>query len=133
MSERESETVRRLYERWSQGDFSAGAQLFDDATVFILSPDFPDAGIYLGAAGISRYMRGFLEPWERLTITCLGLVQVGDTVVAEVRQEGAGELSGAMTGFEYFQIWSFRGGTLMRLENVMHREEADAAVGGRLG
>lgn len=125
--------VRKVYEAWTQGDFGAGAALFDEATVFILSPDFPDAGIYMGAKDVARYMRGFLEPWEELTVECLELTEIGDTVVAEVKQEGRGTLSGALTGFSYFQVWTFRGGTLVRLENLMHREQADAAVGGRLG
>ena len=133
MSERPSDLVRRVYEAWARGDFAAGADLFDEGTTFILSPDFPDSGIYTGGEDVARYMRGFLEPWEELTVECLELTELSDTVVAEVRQDGRGELSGASTGFSYFQVWTFRAATLMRLENFVRREQADAAVGGRLG
>jgi len=130
MREGNVETIRDVYEHWGAGDFRAGASLFEPASVFILSPDFPDSGIYVGADAVVGYMRGFLEPWENLTITALEFSVFGDTVVVEVQQQGKGRLSGADTGFSYFQLWTFRGETLTRLENLMTREEAMAAVGG---
>ena len=120
--------VRAVYERWGQGDFTAGADLLDPASAFILSPDFPDSGVYVGPDAVAGYMRGFLEPWENLTVTGLELSEFGDTVMAEVEQQGRGKLSGADTGFRYFQLWTFRGGTVTRLENLMTRDEALAAV-----
>ena len=133
MTERPIDIVRRIYDGWSQGDFSRGAELFDEATVFILQPRFADAGIYVGPEQMQRYMRGLLEPWEKLTITCLELTEAGDSVIAEVEQSGAGERSGAMTSFTYFQVWSLRGGTLMRLENIMDREQVVEALGADFG
>jgi ketosteroid isomerase-like protein len=59
----------------------------------------------------------------------LELTEAGDTVVAEVEQSGAGERSGAMTSFTYFQVWTFRGGTLVRLENIMDRAQVREALG----
>jgi len=130
MSANNLETIRTVYAHWSEGNFTAGAKLFEAASVFILSPDFPDSGVYVGADAVADYMRGFLEPWENLTITALELSEFGDTVVVEVQQQGKGRRSGAATGFRYFQLWTFRGGKLMRLENLMTRDEAMAAVGG---
>ena len=124
-----TDLIRPVYERWEAGDFGAGAELFDEASVFILSPDFPDSGIYLGADAVVGYMRGFLEPWENLTITALEFSVFGDTVIVEVQQQGKGRLSGADTGFSYFQLWTFRDKTLVRLENLMTRQEAMEAVG----
>ena len=129
MNEGYAETVRAVYERWNNGDFAAGAHLLDEATVFILSPEFPDSGVYVGRKALEDYMRQFLEPWDRLTVSLRSLSQFGDTIVAEVEQQGAGRFSGALTGFTYFQVWTFRGGTLMRLENLMTRDDAMAAVG----
>jgi len=80
------------------------------------------------ARDLNGYMRMFLEPWRRLTVTALHISEVGDTVVAEVSQQGEGRLSGASTGFLYFQLWTFRGEVVVRLENIMTREEALAAV-----
>ena len=121
--------VRRVYGAWAQGEFSRGAELWDDASVFILRPEFADAGIYVGPEQMERYLRSLLEPWDRLTIKALELTEAGDTVVAEVEQSGAGERSGAMTSFTYFQVWTFRGGTLVRLENIMDRAQVREALG----
>jgi len=129
MTERAIDIVRRVYEGWEKGDFRAAADLYDEASVFVLSPDFPDSGIYVGPEQMTKYMHDFLEPWEDLTIECLDMFDSGDTVVAEVRQSGQGTRSGAATGFTYFQVWTLRGGMLMRLQNVMRREEALAAIG----
>lgn len=128
MDEKPIEIIRRVYERWAEGDFTAGGELYDDASVFVLSSDFPDSGIYLGPEQMKKYMHGFLEPWENITIECLDLSESGDTVIAEVRQSGEGSRSGAATAFTYFQVWTFRTGTLMRLQNYMHRDQAYAAV-----
>ena len=124
-----ADIVRRVYEHWGEGDFTWGADLFDDASALVLGPEFPDTGVYVGPGEINRYMLGFLEPWQQLTITCVGLTELGDTVIAEVRQEGRGELSGAMTGFSYFQVWTFRGEIAVRMESFMRREQVEAALG----
>jgi ketosteroid isomerase-like protein len=128
MDERPIEIIRRVYERWAEGDFTAGGELYDEASVFVLSPEFPESGIYVGPDEMKKYMHGFLEPWEGITIECLDLSEAGDTVIAEVRQSGEGTRSGAATAFTYFQVWTLRKGTLTRLQNYMHRDQAYAAV-----
>ena len=129
VSDRPIDIVRWIYEGWADGDFTRGAALYDEASVFLLRPEFADAGVYVGPEQMERYMRNLLEPWEHLKINCVDLAEVGDSVIAEVKQSGRGELSGALTSFTYFMVWSIRGGTLMRLENVIDREQAYAAVG----
>jgi ketosteroid isomerase-like protein len=120
--------VRGVYERWSQGDFRTTVA-FDPNFVFVLPPEFPDAGAYLGVEAVAGYMRGFLEPWKHLTIGVEDLVEAGDSVLASVVQRGAGDASGASTELRYFQLWSFRGSRVIRLENFRERGEALEAAG----
>jgi ketosteroid isomerase-like protein len=129
VSRRNLEALERVYERWGQGDFRAGLGLFDARVMFVMGPGFPDSGIYVGHEGVSEYMRGFLEPWSHITIVALEMTPVGDTVVAEVRQRGTGDASGADTGFDYFQLWTFRGEKVIRFETFRERSEAFAAAG----
>ena len=42
---------------WAVGDFSAGADLYDDEVEFVIGPGFPDTGTYLGLEGVLRYTR----------------------------------------------------------------------------
>jgi hypothetical protein len=50
-------------------------------------------------------------------------------VLVGVLQRGVGDESGAATEFRYFQVWSFRGRKVIRLENFRERAEALEAVG----
>jgi ketosteroid isomerase-like protein len=120
--------VRSVYERWSEGDFRT-QDVFDPNVVFVMRPEFPDAGVYLGVERVAEYMRGFLEPWSRITIEADEITVSGDSVVVAVRQRGTGSASGAATEISYFHVWSFRGGKAIRFESVRERAEALAAVG----
>ncbi len=128
MSQENVEIVRAVYERWSEGDFST-ADLFDPHVVFVLRPEFPDAGAYLGAQAVATYMRGFLEPWRHLTIEAEEVIAAGDSVLVGVRQHGVGSTSGVPTEFRYFHLWSFRGPKVIRLESFRERAEALEAAG----
>jgi ketosteroid isomerase-like protein len=86
MSQQNVEVVRNVYERWSQGDFRAGVDVVDPLILFVLRPEFPDAGTYLGLERLAEYTRGLLEPWTRFTIEAEELADAGDSVVAAVLQ-----------------------------------------------
>jgi ketosteroid isomerase-like protein len=123
------EAVRGVYERWAAGDFAASLEIFDPTVVFELPPEFPDSGTYRGTERVREYMRGFLEAWSRVAIEAEELRDAGDSVVAAVRQHGVGGGSGAETELRYFQVWTFSGDRVVRLENFRERAEAFAAVG----
>jgi ketosteroid isomerase-like protein len=129
MSQEHVEIIRGVYERWSQGDFRTGVDVLDPLVVFVLSSDFPDAGTYLGVERLAEYTRGLLEPWSRFTIAAEEIADVGDSVVVAVLQRGVGGGSGVDSEFRYFQVWSFRGAKVIRLENFRERAEALEAVG----
>jgi ketosteroid isomerase-like protein len=95
----------------------------------VLRGDFPDAGAYLGVEEIRRYTRGFLEDWDHAVIEGREFVEAGDSVVVGVHQHAAGKGSGAPVSMDYFQIWTFRGRKVIRLENVRERREALEAAG----
>ena len=128
MSQENVEIVRRVYDRWAEGDFEEGG-VFDPLIIFVMGRGFPEAGTYVGTERVAEYMRGFLEPWERLTIRAEEIIQVGDSVVVAVRQEGVGRESGAATEFDYLSVWSFRGGKVIRFETFRESAEAFDAVG----
>lgn len=123
------DAVREVYARWGQGDLAASLDVADPLILFVLGPEFPDAGSYVGIEGLRKYTRGFLEPWSHLTIEAEELTQAGDSVVVAVLQRGVGGESGIATELRYFQVWSFRGARAIRLENFRERAEALAAVG----
>ena len=115
------EAIRGVYARWAEGDFTAGPELYDRNVLMVQAEDLPDPGAYLGSEGIARYMRGFLEAWEDVTISATALRSEGDTVVADVVQQGAGKGSGARTELRYHHLWTFRGDRVVRFETVKDR------------
>jgi len=124
------ETLRRIYERWGSGDFSAGVELYDPHVVLVLRADFPEAGPHYGLDAIRRYMRGdFLRDFDGPTIAADEFIDAGDSVVVKVDQRATGPASGAPVSMRYFQVWTFRGGAVIRIESIMERADALAAVG----
>ena len=100
MSEENVETVRGIYREWERGNFRAGTDLFDHDTVLVLRTPLPEAGTYRGPEEIRGYMLSFLETWDDAAI------------------EG-----------ESFQVWSFRGGRILRIESIRERDQALEAAG----
>jgi ketosteroid isomerase-like protein len=124
------ETVRRIYDGWARGDFSAGTDLYDPRVQFILRPEFPDAGVYTGPEEIRRYTeQDFLADLEGAAIAGEEFIDAGDSVVVQVHQSATGAGSGAHVAMRYYQVWTFRGNTVIRIESVRERSEALEAVG----
>jgi ketosteroid isomerase-like protein len=123
------EIVRRIYEAWAAGDFRAGEEVLDEHVVFVVSPDFPEFGVFAGPAGVKNYMRRLLEQCERLTLEAKQIQSVGDTVLAHVVQHGKGRASGIEGDDRYFMLFTFRGRKIVRIETVMREAEALETVG----
>ena len=129
MTEEHLETMRRIYGEWGRGNFREGTELFDPHTVLVLRAPLPEAGIYRGPEEIRRYMQGFLETWDEVVLEGESFVAVGENVVVGVHQQATGTESGVPVEMRYFQVWSFRGGTVRRIESIHERSEALEAAG----
>jgi ketosteroid isomerase-like protein len=132
MSRERVEAVRAIYREWRTGNFRAGVNLYDPLILLVQGAGFPESGSYLGLERVAEYMRAFLEAWEKLTIEAEDLVDAGDSVVAAVVQRGVGKGSGAApTEFRYFHVWTFRAGSVIRLDVIRERAAALEAAGVR--
>ena len=120
--------VQSVLDHWGEGDFTF-TEAFDPNVQFILGPGFPDAGVYTGVPEIAEYTRGFLQPWDRMTIRSTEVISAGDSVVTAVTQAASGKGSGVPADLSYFIVWTVRGGKLIRWENFRNREDAMASVG----
>ena len=130
MSQSNVKTVREIYERWGRGDFRAGMELYDPDVRLVLRPEFPDAGVYRGPEEIRRYMRDdFLADFEGAVIVGEEFLDAGDSVVVRVTQRATGAGSGAPVEMRYFQVWTFQGSSVIRIESIREREDALEAAG----
>ncbi len=134
MSQENMEVVRRIFDHWSRGNFRAAVDLFDPYVLLVLPPEFPDAGVYLGPEEIATYTRrDLLASWEDFAIEAEELFHAGDSVVVQVHQRGVGLSSGVVAELRYFQVWTFRGDAIIRIESMRERKQALEAVGLREG
>jgi ketosteroid isomerase-like protein len=124
------EAVRRIYERWAQGDFTGGVELYDPHVVLVLRPEFPEFGAKYGLEALGHYMReDFLRDFSGATISGTEFIEAGDSVVVRVDQQATGPRSGVPVRMSYFQVWTFRGGWVIRIESIMERVDALRAAG----
>ena len=130
MSRENVEIVRGIYERWSVGDFRSGTERYDPHVLLVLRPDFPEAGTYLGLTEIARYMReDFLTDFREARICGEEFLEAGDSVVVRVNQQATGPGSGAPVAMSYYQVWTFRGPSVIRIESIRTWAEVVEATG----
>lgn len=129
MSQGHVDSVRGVYDGWERGEFTAGESLLDEEVTLAIDPDIPDGGDYAGTDGVRNYMKAFLEPWESLAIAGESFEAVGDRVLVAVRQTGIGRGSGVAAEMHYFQVWTFQGGKVIRLETILSEKRAREATG----
>jgi ketosteroid isomerase-like protein len=130
MSQQHVETVRQIYDRWGRGDFRAGAELYDPEIQLVLRLEFPDAGTYRGPEEIRKYMReDFLADFEDASIAGEEFLDAGDMVVVRVTQRATGPESRVPTAMSYYQVWTFRGSSVIRIESIRERSDALEAAG----
>jgi ketosteroid isomerase-like protein len=129
MSQENVEAVRVIYDEWGRGNFRAGVELYDPLVLFIPIVEFPAADHYLGRDGVREFMLGMLEAWTGFTITAEEFIEAGDSVVVATRWRGMGRTSGVLSERPCFDVWTFRGRAVTRLEFFGERGAALEAVG----
>jgi ketosteroid isomerase-like protein len=133
MSQEDVERLRRIYAAWAEGDFWAGASLYDPYVVYVShgskgGPD-PDHGPHYGLEAMTAYMRRVLDSWESWRIAAIDFREAGDTVVVRARRTGVGKRSHVPVEDEAFHVWTFRGGKVIRMEVFADEAEALEAAG----
>lgn len=126
MSEQNVEIVRRIYAEWGRGNFREGASLYDPYVLLVLRQEFGVAsGVYCGPDEIADYMRNvFLTEWEGAVIAGEEFLDAGDSVIVHVDQGATGKQSGTPVHMRYFQVWTFRGPSVIRIESIIERADA---------
>ena len=122
--------VRGVFDAWGRGEFGAAIlPHLDEHVLYVVSPDFPEFGVFVGLDGFAEYTRRFLAQWERLTIEAQHVEAIGDTVLVRCVQWGKGRVSGIEGDTQYSMLFTFRGDKIVRIEAVMDEGEASRAAG----
>jgi ketosteroid isomerase-like protein len=129
VSARNVEIVREVYAGWGRGDLAAEVECFDRYVLLVQRREFPDSGPYLGPQAIRGYMRNQFADFDDARIAGEEYMDAGDTVVVRVRQTAAGAGTDLPAELSYYQVWTLRAGSVLRIESIMEREDALAAAG----
>jgi ketosteroid isomerase-like protein len=128
MSQENVEIVRRIYDGWSRGDFSAGTNL--------MAPDFEwqqhdeavEPGSHRGAS-IGGAIRKIFEVYDDFRVEPEEYVDAGDQVVVIARNRATGRGSGVELDQRFAFVWTVQQGKLVRLQVFEDRRDALEAAG----
>jgi ketosteroid isomerase-like protein len=122
------EALTEAFEQFAQGDFRSVTELYDPEVEWVEHRGVPGGGEFGGLDQVRQGFRGWLSSWQTYRLELLELRESGARHFAAVRGSGHGALSGAYAEDLFFQVWTFRDGKVVRIENFGERDEAMAAA-----
>ena len=121
------QTVTDAFEQWNRREFGAAAERFTDDCEWHSWLSAVDAPVFRGRAELESAWRDVLEHME-LELDFARMEEVGDKVLVDVVARATGERSGAPADSSWFQLYSFRGGLVSKVEPFASRDDAIAAA-----
>ena len=122
------EAVRRLIERWEQGDWRWGQNIFDEQCEAVFSGSwFPEADQYRVGADALRAWTSFMDAFETFEVRLNRIIDAGDQVVALTHLRARGKASGATVDALTGGIFTLRDGKIVRYVLTDAREALEAA------
>ena len=82
-----------------------------------------------GVEGVEGLMTRWESTWDDYEVIPEDFVDAGDRVIAILRVRGRGRESGAAVDARFHQVFTIRGGKIVRMDEFMERSEALEAVG----
>jgi ketosteroid isomerase-like protein len=130
MSSANVELVQSLYLAWERGDFSARDK-FDPRVEFVRvgGEGTGQAGEWRGVDEMWAAIVEWLRSWEGVRVVAERIVDLGDKVLVLARQSGQGKRSGVPMSVESSDIFTVRGGRIVRWELYIDRAEGLRAAG----
>jgi uncharacterized protein len=125
----EREALEEAFGQFAAGDFRSVTRFYAPEVEWIEHRVVPGAGEFVGLDEVRSGFRGWLSSWDGYRLELMELIERGERFFAAVRGSGRGVLSGAAVAEPFFQVWTFRDGRVVRIENFAEREEALAAAG----
>ena len=128
MSQENVKAVRRQHEHFSETG-QVLAEIYDSEAEWMAAREDPDAETHRGLEAIRGYFAQWAEMFEDIDFRAEELIDAGDKVFALTRFSGKGATSGASVEMEQAQVWTFREGKVVRVEEYFDRREALEAAG----
>jgi ketosteroid isomerase-like protein len=134
MSDGNAERLRQGLDAVNRRDKAGWLVLCDPELENVPTRDWPEPDPIRGSEAVWDFFVEVLEPWgeESSPFEFVEVIDLGnDKVVAEMRSELQGKASGASVAWRFWNVGTFRNGTLLRLEWFTDKAEALEAAGVR--
>jgi len=130
MFEQDAETLRRAVDAVNGGDRSAFLALCDPQLVNVPPRQWPESETQRGREAVWSFYAEANELWEETSFEVTELTDARDgKILAHLRQDVQGKISGARVGWSYWLLATFRDGKGIRQEWFADRAEALRAAG----
>jgi ketosteroid isomerase-like protein len=128
MSEENIEAVRRQHEHFNRSA-EVLPEIYHPDAMWVTAREDPDAATHRGLDAIGDYFAQWTEMFGGIDLRAEELIDAGDRVFAWMQFSGEGSASGAPVKMEQAQLWFFRDGKVVRVEEYFDRAEALEAAG----
>ena len=125
MSGENVEVTRRGYEAYARGDLDAVLADIDPEMITYRAE--PDGATFKGWKG---FLAAIAEDFDDFTITPAEFIEANDRqVVVRVHQKAVGRQSGAPIEADFWFVYTFSAGKVIRLDMFVSKEQAFEAAG----
>jgi ketosteroid isomerase-like protein len=130
MSQENVEIVRQSLDAFHRRDRAPWLALCDPEIEWFPPAHWPETATIRGPEATWDFMIALNEPWGEGSYELMELVDgTKDKIAARVGRHVRGETSGIAAEFEYWAVFMFRGGKVLRIEWFADRGKALEAVG----
>jgi ketosteroid isomerase-like protein len=96
---------------------------------WVVRSDHPEGAFRRGPDAVIQFFHEWIEPFADLQADWELYEAESDMVLAEVSLQGRGRESGAPVAMRFAQVWTFRGGRVVRMEMFNDIDEARRMAG----
>ncbi len=123
MSQENVEIVRRIFDGWSRGDFSVGAELLDPDFEWEQHAEAVEPGTRRGGQ-VGNSLKNIFEIYENFRVQPEDFIDAGENVVVAARISGTEKRTGMPLEGTWEFVWTVRKGRLVRNQVYANRAEA---------
>ena len=103
-------------------------EVWDADVVIVEIAEYPDAATYRGHEGMRRWLAGWLDAFDEMSVEPLEFISVGDHVVVPTHQRFRSK-AGVDVDQHITQVLRFRGGKVIYATGYRDKSEALEAAG----
>ncbi len=132
-SEENVAVVRRIYDAVTRRDVAMPFDLYAEDIIWDLSSwraaELDPKRVYTGHEGVREAWRDRLSAWSEIDFEIEELKEMGDRVLAVIREREVGRSSGVPIEAAHAAIWTLADGKVTRLQVFDNRQQALEAMG----